>query len=141
MTLETSGQNHWDHKGHTLNYANDQRASKEVDNRGDLAEEYNYTPYGRQLAWRHTGHSDGNGDADVDSTDLTAYLAAAGKGREQYEPQASAYANTPRGLKPAAHRSAERPCGPCAGRPAPSNRTEWDRLPACQSRLALELVR
>jgi len=28
-------------------------------------------------------------------------------------------------------RSAERPCGPCVGRPAPSSRTGWDRLPAC----------
>ena len=54
---------------------------------GDLAEEYNYTPYGRQLAWRYTTNGDSDADGDVDDTDDTAYAAAAGteKGDEEYD--------------------------------------------------------
>ena len=44
---------------------------------GDLAEEYNYTPYGRQLAWRYTTNGDSDADGDVDATDFAAYVAAA----------------------------------------------------------------
>ncbi len=43
---------------------------------GKLAEEYNYSPYGRVLARRHTVFGNGDGDGDVDATDQTAFDAA-----------------------------------------------------------------
>jgi RHS repeat-associated protein len=45
---------------------------------GTVQEEYNYTPYGRLLARRHTAFGDSDGDGDVDSTDRTAFNAAYG---------------------------------------------------------------
>jgi RHS repeat-associated protein len=47
---------------------------------GLLAEEYNYTPYGRMLARRHTGFGDADGDGDVDAADQTAWNATQGGG-------------------------------------------------------------
>ncbi len=40
---------------------------------GKLAEEYNYTPYGRVLVKRHTAFGDADGDGDIDATDQTAW--------------------------------------------------------------------
>jgi RHS repeat-associated protein len=47
---------------------------------GDLAEEYNYTPYGRVLVKRHTAFGDADGDGDIDSADQSAWDATQGPG-------------------------------------------------------------
>jgi len=47
---------------------------------GDLAEEYNYTPYGRMVAKRHHAFGDADADGDVDAADNTAWEATQGGG-------------------------------------------------------------
>jgi RHS repeat-associated protein len=43
---------------------------------GIVAEEYNYTPYGRLLAKAHSVHGDVDSDGDVDDDDLVAFATA-----------------------------------------------------------------
>ena len=52
---------------------------------GDLAEEYNYTPYGRLQTWRHTSPLDVDGDGDFDITDYGAVHTAYYGGQEAYD--------------------------------------------------------
>ena len=51
---------------------------------GDLAEEYNYTPYGRLQTWRHTSPLDADGDGDFDITDYGAVHTAYYGGQQGY---------------------------------------------------------